>query len=466
MSLKVLRKIRSRLFSRCWRSHSCLNSVKRSSIGNRPKLKEPTFSDATSGAKRIEGWMRSSMVMKGEPPLVRLTTALVRALICGKNLAKPRGSGRGGRDRVTRVQVHDGRARFGGADCRIGDFLRRHRQVRRHRRRVDRARDGAGDDDFAHGGGCGAGEAHIRQALHHTLRSFLDVQQRQPLGLPVPHRAARRRGCCRARPRRGRGLAVGSTTATMARRRWCQYRRSVSVSSGLPAARRSTCERPRQRRSTRPPSRLARPGGRGQQAWASARDRLALLRAASLAAMGSSDSRSSYSDLKKLLRSGVTTRPRRPVSCTKSCDRSTVKRLRHRLARHVQPCREFVLVDAVAGAQQAAADGFKDGSNRPARTAKAPPRQAQGGQGARWGDVSMDMVRVLLRERTVAAAAASQGRLADWQSLGRTRGRCWPSGMRSCLRSSRRLSARAGRPPQSQPPSSTWPGTVVLPASQ
>ena len=49
------------------------------------------FRDATSGANFIEGWMRSSMVMKGEPPLVRFRTAFVRALICGRNLAKASG---------------------------------------------------------------------------------------------------------------------------------------------------------------------------------------------------------------------------------------------------------------------------------------------------------------------------------------------------------------------------------------
>jgi hypothetical protein len=41
------------------------------------------------------------------------------------------------------------RARFRRADRRIGDLVRRDRQVRRHRRRMDRSGDGAGDDDFA-----------------------------------------------------------------------------------------------------------------------------------------------------------------------------------------------------------------------------------------------------------------------------------------------------------------------------
>jgi hypothetical protein len=64
MSLKVLRNTRSRLFSRCWRSQSCLNSLKRSSIGNRPKFIEPMLSDATSGLK-VARATRSSTVMSG-----------------------------------------------------------------------------------------------------------------------------------------------------------------------------------------------------------------------------------------------------------------------------------------------------------------------------------------------------------------------------------------------------------------
>jgi hypothetical protein len=50
---------------------------------------------------------------------------------------------------VARVQVQDRRARFGGRHRFVGDLLRRDRQVRRHRGRVDRPRDRAGDDDLA-----------------------------------------------------------------------------------------------------------------------------------------------------------------------------------------------------------------------------------------------------------------------------------------------------------------------------
>ena len=51
-------------------------------------------------------------------------------------------------DRIARVQMDDRRARFRRAERALGDLLRRDGQVRRHRRRVDRARDRAADDDF------------------------------------------------------------------------------------------------------------------------------------------------------------------------------------------------------------------------------------------------------------------------------------------------------------------------------
>ncbi|MCY1429045.1 hypothetical protein D9M71_449490 [compost metagenome] len=50
---------------------------------------------------------------------------------------------------ITRMQVDNRRPGFGCTDGGVGDFLRRDRQVRRHRRRMDGARDGAGDDDRA-----------------------------------------------------------------------------------------------------------------------------------------------------------------------------------------------------------------------------------------------------------------------------------------------------------------------------
>ena len=46
------------------------------------------------------------------------------------------------------VQVDDRRAGFGRADRRLGDLIRGDGEVRRHRRRVDRPRHSAGDDDL------------------------------------------------------------------------------------------------------------------------------------------------------------------------------------------------------------------------------------------------------------------------------------------------------------------------------
>ena len=51
MSLKVLRKTRSREFSSAGSSQSCLKVLKRFSMGNRPKFIEPMLSEATSGLK-------------------------------------------------------------------------------------------------------------------------------------------------------------------------------------------------------------------------------------------------------------------------------------------------------------------------------------------------------------------------------------------------------------------------------
>ena len=50
---------------------------------------------------------------------------------------------------IAGMQMDDRRAGLGRADRRIGDLLGRDRQMRRHRRRVDRTRHGAGDDDLA-----------------------------------------------------------------------------------------------------------------------------------------------------------------------------------------------------------------------------------------------------------------------------------------------------------------------------
>ena len=108
------------------------------------------LSEATSGLKVAAGLTRSSIDMVGAPPVVMFTTTSERCLI---TLRKRR---EGLRRlvgpavlRVARVQMHDGGAGFGRADRGIGDLLGGHRQMRRHRGRVDRAGYGTGDDDFA-----------------------------------------------------------------------------------------------------------------------------------------------------------------------------------------------------------------------------------------------------------------------------------------------------------------------------
>jgi len=46
---------------------------------------DPILSDATSGENFSEGCILSSIVIVGDPPLVKFSTAFVLALICGKN---------------------------------------------------------------------------------------------------------------------------------------------------------------------------------------------------------------------------------------------------------------------------------------------------------------------------------------------------------------------------------------------
>ena len=120
------------------------------SIGYSPKFIEPMLSEATSGLKVAAGRTRSSIVMVGAPPVVMFTTTFERCLMTLqerreglRRLVGPAVL------RIARVQMHDRGAGLGRADRGIGDLLGGHRQMRRHRRRVDRAGDGAGDDDFA-----------------------------------------------------------------------------------------------------------------------------------------------------------------------------------------------------------------------------------------------------------------------------------------------------------------------------
>jgi hypothetical protein len=65
-----------------------------------------------------------------------------------QELHEGRRIGRRAAVRIARVQVQDRGAGFGRADRLLGDLVAGDRQVGRHRRRVDRAGDGAGDDDL------------------------------------------------------------------------------------------------------------------------------------------------------------------------------------------------------------------------------------------------------------------------------------------------------------------------------
>ena len=82
------------------------------------------------------------------PPVVMLMTASQPSRIAGRNSRNSDGvAGRTAVVRVPGVQVDDGRAGARRSDRLVGDLPRGDRQVRTHRRRVDRAGDRAGDDD-------------------------------------------------------------------------------------------------------------------------------------------------------------------------------------------------------------------------------------------------------------------------------------------------------------------------------
>src|SRR6266478_8255658 len=85
MSLKELRNTRSWELSSMAGSQSCLNFLNRLSIGNRPKFIDPILRLATSGFQTAAGFIRSSTVIYGEPPVVRLTTTLDCCLMARRN---------------------------------------------------------------------------------------------------------------------------------------------------------------------------------------------------------------------------------------------------------------------------------------------------------------------------------------------------------------------------------------------
>ena len=108
------------------------------------------LSEATSGLKVAAGRTRSSAVMVGAPPVVMFTTTPERCLITLRNGANASGdwSGRpscGLRACRCTMAAPASAAPIAASAISCGG----HRQMRRHRRRMDRAGDGTGDDDFA-----------------------------------------------------------------------------------------------------------------------------------------------------------------------------------------------------------------------------------------------------------------------------------------------------------------------------
>ena len=108
------------------------------------------FKEASSGLKRMEGLMRSSIVMKGLPPRREVDDGVGGLLDAVRGTARtprplvgPAGLG------VARVKMQDRGTCLGGLERRVDDLVRRDGQVGRHGRGVDRPGHGAGDDDLA-----------------------------------------------------------------------------------------------------------------------------------------------------------------------------------------------------------------------------------------------------------------------------------------------------------------------------
>jgi len=92
MSLKVLRKTKSRVFSRYSRSQACWNSATPAIIGNVPKFMLPMLSEQISGENVRAAAVRSSSVMPRPAPVVRLITTSLPSWIAGRNCANTAGS--------------------------------------------------------------------------------------------------------------------------------------------------------------------------------------------------------------------------------------------------------------------------------------------------------------------------------------------------------------------------------------
>ncbi len=228
MSWKVFLNTRSRLFSRCSRSHSCLNFLKRPSIGNRPKFIEPMLRDATSGAKA----RRADPLLDGHAGRTAggQVDHAVGALLDHRQERREglRRLVRPARLRVARVQVHDGGARLGGADRRVGDLVGRHRQMRRHRRRMDGTGHGAGDDDLVH--------------LRACLRSFHGVHE--PGSVQMRGSVRRRCRASSVNQRRSRCCCQAHLRSACVRLRLCrELPRCLGIGRRSASCRRSMASR-------------------------------------------------------------------------------------------------------------------------------------------------------------------------------------------------------------------------------
>ena len=151
MSWKVFLKMRSSEPSRYGRSQSCLNSLKRSQHREQAEVHRAHVERGDLGLevragpqalldehrRRAAGGDVDHHV--GASCLIRVRNG---AKASGRWSGRPSSGSRACRCTIAAPASY-------GADRRVGDLVGRDRQVRRHRRRVDRAGDGAGDDDLA-----------------------------------------------------------------------------------------------------------------------------------------------------------------------------------------------------------------------------------------------------------------------------------------------------------------------------
>ena len=149
MSLKLLRKTRSRVASRCGLSQSNLKFLY---LVEQMVQTEIDRSHVERGDFRLEGRRRLHALLHAH-----VGTAAggdvdrrVGALLDARQEPRERLGrlvGLAGL-RVAGVQMEDRGAGLGGRDRLLGDLIGRDRQIGRHGRGVDRAGHGASDDDF------------------------------------------------------------------------------------------------------------------------------------------------------------------------------------------------------------------------------------------------------------------------------------------------------------------------------